>query len=199
MSDEIKSALEIAMEKTEQLGEATEEERLKWKYSPQGEQMAATYLKEDVNLIAELGKHPEMARKYIAGGMAGVLIRNISLPKSDVIKKINKKAMDGLKLIKTDKVKVENVFSQIRRIFEHYVTQGEQQRKQAYQALKNDLESKMQQALQQQMGVMAGGTPRIDVERHPQFQQEWRRLQAQLDAQYGTLLNEYKEELSSIP
>lgn len=199
MSDDIKSALEIARGKIEQLGEATEEERLRWKYSPQGEQMAARYLKEDLNLIAELGKHPDKVRKYVARGMAEVLIRNISLPRNDVIKKTNKKAMDGLKLVKSDKAKVENVFSQIRRLFEHYVTQGEQQRKQAYQALKNDLEAKMQQALQQQMGVMGGGTPRIDVERQPQFQQEWRRLQVQLDAQYLTLLNEYKEELLSIP
>ena len=31
---DIKSAREIAMEKIEKLGEATEEERLKWKYVP---------------------------------------------------------------------------------------------------------------------------------------------------------------------
>ena len=42
---EIKSALEIAMEKIEKLGEPTEEERLKWKYVPQGEELAARYLK----------------------------------------------------------------------------------------------------------------------------------------------------------
>ncbi len=36
MGEEIKSAREIAMEKVEKLGEVTEEERLKWKYVPEG-------------------------------------------------------------------------------------------------------------------------------------------------------------------
>ncbi len=37
---DIKSAREIAMEKVEKLGEATEEERLKWKHIPKGEELA---------------------------------------------------------------------------------------------------------------------------------------------------------------
>ena len=40
MSD-IKSAHEIAMEKVEKLGEVTDEERLKWKYVPEGEKLAS--------------------------------------------------------------------------------------------------------------------------------------------------------------
>jgi len=57
MGEEIKSAMEIAMEKVEKLGEATEEERLKWKYVPEGERLAARYLKQNLNLLAELGKY----------------------------------------------------------------------------------------------------------------------------------------------
>lgn len=196
MADEIKSAFEIAMEKVEKLGEATEEERLKWKYAPKGEEMAARYLKDDYNLAAELSHYPEQSRKYVASGAAAVLIRNIALPANDVAKKGNKKAMDGLKLVKADKVRVENVFSQIRRLFDHYATQGEQQRKQAYVALKSDIEARMQQAIQQQTGMPPGA--KIDVERQPQFQQEWRRVQSQLDSQYLTVLNEYKQELSEL-
>ncbi len=39
---------------------------------------------------------------------------------------------------------------------------------------------------------------KIDVERQPQFQEEWRKLLTQLDSQYLMLLNEYKQELSAI-
>ena len=39
---------------------------------------------------------------------------------------------------------------------------------------------------------------KIEVESQPQFQEEWRRLQAQLDSQYLKLLDEYKQELLSI-
>ena len=50
--------------------------------------------------------------------------------------------------------------------------------------------------MQQQLGTLAG--IKVDVERQPQFQEEWRRALVQLDSQYYQLLNEYKAELSAI-
>lgn len=193
---DIKSAIEIAMEKAERLGKATDEERLKWKYVPEGERLAAKYIKQDCNLVVELSQYEENIKKYVIQGVADVLTRNINLPKSNLVKRTNKRAMDGLKIVKGDKASVENVYSKIRRIFEHYVGQGEQQRKQAYESLKAEFEAKMKQAIQQQLGSFAG--IRIDVERQPQFQEEWRKLLIQLDSQYVRLLDEYKQELSVI-
>ncbi len=128
---DIKSALEIAMEKIEKLGEPTDEERLKWKHVPEGEKLAARYIKQDCNLVDELSRYEENVRRYIIEGAGDVLIRNINLPKSDLAKRTNKRAMEGLKAIKSGKVGVENVYSKIRRIFNHYMEEGEQQRKQA--------------------------------------------------------------------
>ena len=193
---EIKSAREIAMEKVEKLGEATEDERLKWKYAPEGERLAARYTQEDCNLVAELSQYEENAKKYIITGACDVLLRNIGLPKSDAAKRNNKKAMEGLKILRNDKAAVENVFSKIRRVFDHYAEQGEQQRKQAYESLKAELEAKVQQALGQQLGSFVG--VKIDVEKQPQFQEEWHKLWTQLDAQYIKLLDEYKQELLAI-
>ena len=196
MGEEIKSAMEIAMEKVAELGEVTEEERLRWKHVPEGEKLAARYLKQNLNLLSELGKFEEETKKYVIEGAQDVLIRNIDLPRNDFLSKKNKRVMEGIKLLKNDKVGVENVFSKLRRIFEHYTEQGEQQRKQAYESLKADVEAKIQQALKQQMGPMVG--MKIDVESQPQFQEEWRRLLAQLDMQYMNILNEYKQELAAI-
>ena len=197
MGEEIKSALEIAMEKVEKLGGVTEDERLKWKYIPEGEKLAARYLKQDLNLLAQLGQYEENARKYITEGAGDILIRNINLPKNDLVRRNNKRAMDGLKTLKNDKASVENVYSRMRRIFDHYIEQGEQQRKQAYESLKTEFEAKIQEAVKQQLGSFAG--IKIDIESQPQFQEEWRKLQAQLDLQYIKLLDEYKQELSAIP
>jgi len=63
--------------------------------------------------------------------------------------------------------------------------------------LKMDFEAKLRQAAQQQAGV-GSSPPKVNVETHPQFQQEWRRLMAQLDSQYLRLLDEYKKEILSI-
>jgi hypothetical protein len=130
---------------------------------------------------------------YVKEGASEILVRNINLPRNDLAKKTNKKAMEGLKTIKKDKVAVENIFSGIRNIFKHYAEQGEQQRKQAYASLKADFEARVRQAMQQQLSPLIG--MKIDVEREPQFQEEWRRLQIQLDGQYLKLLDEYKQEL----
>jgi hypothetical protein len=77
---DIKSAREIAMEKVAELGEASEEERLRWKYAPEGERLAARYLKEECNLVAELGKYETQAAKYVAEGATEILVRNLTCP-----------------------------------------------------------------------------------------------------------------------
>ena len=194
---DIKSALELAREKVAKLDKASDDERLKWKYIPEGERLAVSYLKQDLNLVVELSQYEENVRRYIIEGAEDILIRNVNLPKDDLAKRNNRRAMDGLKILKSDKVGVENVYSKIRRIFNHYVEQGEQQRKQAYESLKAEIEVKLRQTVQQQLGPFMG--IKIDVEKQPQFQQEWRKMQVQLDTQYLKLLDEYKQELLAIP
>ncbi len=172
---DIKSALEIAMEKVEKLGKATDEERLRWKYIPEGERLAARYLRQDCNLVVELDQCEEKVKRYIIEGAADILVRSINLPKDDLARRNNRRAMDGIKTLNSDKASVENVYSKIRSIFNHYAEQGEQQRKQAYESLKTEFEAKVHQLIQQQLGSVVG--IKVDVERQPQFREEWRKLQ----------------------
>ena len=197
MSD-LKSAAQIAAEKVEKLGAATEEDRLKWKYRPEGEKLAAKCLKEGCNLVAELGKFEEKARKYVTDGTADILVRNVALPKNDIAKINTKKAMDALKTLKNDKVAVENVYSNLRRLFDHYTGQGEQQRKQAYEQVRANFTARLQQTVQRQTGTVAAIDP-AEVERQPQFREELREALVQLDQQYLKLLDEYKRELVHVP
>ena len=194
---DIKSAAEIAREKLEKIGAPTEAERLKWKYAPEGEKLAARYLKEDTtNLVAEVKKYDDKAKKFVAASVNDILLRNIGLPRTEAARKTNKKAMDGLKLLKNDKTAVENVLSRMRHVLDHYVQEGAKQKQQAYEALKTDFEAKVQQAIRQKTGVNA--RVKVDVEKQPQFLDEWQRVQAQMEAQYTNLLDDYKKELSAI-
>lgn len=195
MGKEVKSAFEIAMEKVNEVGESTKEERLEWEYVPQGEQLGAKYIKEEFDLFSSLNQFSGDARKYVIKGAAGVLTRNIVLPRNEAAKKVNKKAMDAIKTLKTDKARTETVITQFRRLFEHYANQGEQQRKQALASLKSGFEERLQEAAGKQGMAIAG---KIDVEKQPQFQQEWHRMESQLDSQYLKLLAEYKLELEEI-
>ena len=194
--DDMKSALERAMERADSLGKASEEDRKKWKYIPEGEKLAVKCLEGDSDIISELSKYANDERDYIIEGAQQVLIMNIDLPRNDAIRAKNKRAMETIKEMKHDKVGVENVYTKIRRVFTHYEQEGEQQRKQAYEEVKRAVEAKLIQLLQQQKGQT---TPmKIDIEKQPQFQQEWRRVLSQLDSQYLNLLDEYKQEIAQI-
>ena len=193
---DIKSAYEIAMEKINNIESATAEEKMQWKFIPKGETLAAKYMKDDINLPTELAKFTDAEKKYVMQGISAILARNIDLPKNDAVKKNNKKAMDGLTTVKKDKKGLENVFSKIRYIFNHYAEQGEAQKKAAYEQVKEEFAMKLQQALAQQGS--ATKINNIDIERQPQFQEEWRKMLIRLDAQYLQHLTEYKHELQAI-
>jgi hemerythrin-like domain-containing protein len=193
---DIKSAREIAMEKINQIGEPTEEERLEWKYLPEGEKLAARYLRENhLDLAEEVSKFDKKANKYIVRGASGVLIKNIVLPENDWAKKTNKQALEGIRMMKSDKGRVDTISNQIKQLFNHYAETGEKQKKQAYAMLKQDFQAKLEQAIRQSGQNMSG--IRIDVEKQPQFQEEWMKMKAQIDGQYLQLLNDYKKALEA--
>ena len=133
---DIKSAREVAQEKTAALGEATKEERLRWKYLPEGEKLAVKYINEGLDLAAGLSRYKEEARRYIVTGAEAVLLANIGLPKNDPAEKKNKKAMDALMNLKSGKASLVKIYDSIKNVFNHYAEQGEQQRKQAYESFK---------------------------------------------------------------
>jgi hypothetical protein len=195
MADEMKSAYDRAMERIKSLEEPSKEEVLTWKYVPEGQKLAVRFLKEEFSLVTEMGKFKDEERRYVAKGAEEVLLRNIVLPVHDMAKKNNKRAMDAIKAIKKDKTAVENVFTKMRRVFDHYAGEGEQQRKQAYEMLKQDFQMKLQQAMRQQ-GIPAN--TKINIESQPQFQEEWHLALSQMDAQYNQLLDEYKQEISNL-
>jgi hypothetical protein len=191
---EMKSAFEKAMERVGGIGEPSKEEMLQWKYVPEGQRLAAGYFKDDINLVAELSKFKEEQKHFVAKGMEEVLLRNITLPLNEAAKKNNRKAMEAIKAVKRDRASLENIYTKIRRIFDHHAQQGEQQRKQAYEMLKQDFQLRIQQAMQQ--GLAPGA--KINIESQPQFQEEWRRTVAHLESQYNTLLDEYKREIQAV-
>jgi hypothetical protein len=193
---DIKSAYEIAMEKINKIESATEDEKLQWKFVPKGELLAGKYMKDDVNLTEELAKFNDIEKKFVIKGITSILVRNIDLPKNDAVKKSNQKAMTGLALIKKDKKGLDNVSSKLKYIFNHYAEQGEAQKKAAYEQVKEEFAVKLQQALAQQGS--AAKISNIDIERQPQFQEEWRKMLIRLDTQYLQHLTEYKHELQAI-
>jgi hypothetical protein len=193
---DIKSFREIAMEKIAAIGEASEEEQLKWKYIPEGEKLAAACLSDGKEIKPEIDKYDKKVREFVIKGAEKVFISNINMPKNDTLKNTSEKSMHNLLSIKNDKNAVKDIYNKINYIFDHYNTQGKQQRDQSYELLKNDFQNKVEQALAQQTGTK--NNIEINVENLPQFQEEWRKVLSQIDNQYSNYLNEYKQNLREI-
>ena len=192
---EMKSAWEKAMEKVEKLSKLSEEELRQMEYQPVGNKLAARYLQEtDYNLDAELTKYKGTGiRKYVLQGVQEIFLRSIFLPKNEHDMQTIRRAMSGLKLLKENKNLLDTILDRIANLLNYYG----QARQQTYLQFKKDFEAKLQetnQAMQQQMGAKV----RIEPEQHPQFPEEWRRINSQLDAQYEKTLEEHKQQILKL-
>jgi len=192
---EMKSAWEKAMEKVERLGKPTDEELKQMEHIPTGNKLAAKYLgKDDYDLDAELTKYKGTGiRKYVMQGAEEIFLRNITLPHNEQAKHAIRRAMAGIKLLKENKNRLEAIFDRISNLLTYY----EQARQQSFTQFKQSFEAKLReagQALQQQLG---SGAP-IEAELQQQFQEEWRRIGSQLDAQYEKALEEHRQEILKI-
>jgi hypothetical protein len=196
---EIKNARDIAEAKIAAVGAATEADKLRWKYTPEGEKLAAAYLKDGRDLAGELTRLPVESVPYFKKGLESILLANINLPKDEAVIARNKRAMDAIPIIKKDKAGVAKIMNQVKQIFSHYNDQGKQQRDSAYKALQTRYTAKLKQALEKRMGADSGhDLDDISVESLPQFQEEWRQTALQMDGQYLKLLTEYKRELQAL-
>jgi hypothetical protein len=198
MTDEIKSAREIALAKAEAASEEiTAEDRLRWKYIPEGEKLGAGIMAGKVNIEEELDKAEESARTFLVQGALSTMYANIVLPHGSAEKENTAKALDTIIKLKKDKTSAGQVVEQIRNLFEHYETQGNTQKNNAIEQLKTEYSRRLKMAIEQQLGSSASGVI-ADVDNVPQYKEEKRRLVNQFDSQYLQLLNEYKEELKQI-
>ena len=192
---EIRSAKEIAAERLKDIGEITEEDRLRWKFVPIGEKLAGRYMTERLELETELAAFGEKELPFVKRGMTQTLLSNLDLPRNETATKRNAKVMDAIMEIKEDKESVAGALGEIQRIFEHYTQMGGGQRAQAKQALKGKFEQSLRQALRAQGKEFTG---QMNVEQYPQFQEEWRRALTQLELQYVTSIDEVKKYLAKV-
>lgn len=192
---DMKSAWEKALERAEELGKPSDEELKRLEYAPLGNRLAARYLEEgDFDLDAELNKYKDSGvTKYIVRGIEEVFLRNVVLPRDELTKKTVKRAMAGIRIVKENRKQLEVVFDRINNLVNYY----EQAYQQTYMQFKKGFEDRLQEAakaMQQHLG------PKIptEAELQIQFQEEWRRISNQLNAQYEKPLEEHKQQIIEL-
>ncbi len=194
MAGEIKSALEIALEKAEKIGRASKEE-LEWeKIKEEGLRLVGKYIQgKSQNFSEELQKFldqgPEKFRKRLLKVILETLLKNLTLPKEKFHLQSSKELLKTLKELLSFIPQVDRLFQEIFKLLESYYFQKEA----IYQELLKRLSASIA-SLEKAVSRELGAKIKIDPEAHPQFKEEWEKVKAQIDREYEIQL-EYSKNL----
>lgn len=190
---DIKSALELALEKAEQYGRASKEEMAAQQHQEQGRGLAVHFLKEGGNLEEELRKLPAEAQGPARDAIKEVFLRNITLPRNGEADERQSRALEGLLQVARNKKAMAQMQAQLQQILQQFL----QVRQNAYQQLKARFGAtvgNMQRALEAQYRTRM----KVEAEQIPQFQEEWRRFQSQLLDQFEPMLEDCKARMKEL-
>jgi hypothetical protein len=191
---EIKSALELALEKAEQYGRASKEDLLQDRYKERGRHWAVNFLKEeDVDLEKELAALPPEAQSGARLAMKEVFLRNITLPKEETLDSRLERALQGMMLAATNKKAMGRLIKEIDQFLQQFLMA----RNTSYQQLKNSFVQTLgnyTRALEAQLKTKV----RLEVEHLPEFQQEWRKFEGNLISQFEPLLEDRKQQMLNV-
>ena len=191
--DKIKSALEVALERASAI-KVEPEKALELEFLPQGKVLAARFISDPgLNIEAELNKIQPEGRTYARRGLEETWLAGLTLPRDEAGLQANRRRMDGLQLLKKDKGALKQALKEMETLFQYYASAMQQ----AYVNLKEDLAGKVAQA-QQRMGRQPGGRGSVEVERLPEFQEEWLRASSQISTQYEALLEEKRRQIRGL-
>lgn len=187
---EIKSALELALEKAERYGKASREEMAAAYYQEQGRQLAVKFLKGEGDLEAELKKLPPQAQEAARIAIKEVFLRNIGLPRNGKVDERLDLALAGLALVAAQKREMDHLKRELQQMLQQFL----QIRNNAVQQLKARYSQGVSQ-LQQAVEAKTGQRVRLEAEQLPQFQEEWRRFISSLQDQFEPMLEGLKERM----
>jgi hypothetical protein len=188
---EIKSALELALEKAEQYGRASKEDLRQDRFKEQGRQWAVQFLKEEeVDLEKELAALAPEGQASARLAMKEVFLRNVILPKEETLDPRMLRAMDGVMLTATNQKAMTRLKQEVDQLLQQFLMA----RNSAYQQLKNSFMQTLgnyTRALEAQMQSKVS----LEVENLPEFQQEWRKFEINLTTQFEPVLENRKQQM----
>lgn len=192
---EIRSSIEIALEKADRLGRASNEEFQTEQWLDQGRRLSVQFLAEEDTAFRKMFEGVDAAGlPTITKGALEVLLRNVVLPReSDAWDEIGK-ALNGI--IELKGRSASQAVSQMEQTLQSF----EQSRQHYLEQLRAQFQGKLggvQQAVAQQYGDQVAQT--IEVDALPEFQKEWSRISSEIMGQFEQQLTQLKQYLEDLP
>jgi len=187
---EIKSALELALEKAEKYGRASAEEMADVQFQDQGRQLAVQFLKGEGDLVAAIKNISPQAQAATKLATKEVFLRNIGIPRENSVDPRQDRAAEGLLLVADNPKTMARLQTELEQLLQQFI----QIRSNALQQLKARFAQGVGQ-MQRAMEAQYRQKVNLDVEHLPQFQEEWRRFLGQLNDQFDPMLDGLKEKM----
>lgn len=185
---EIKSTLEMVLERAARMGSESGLDTASEEVVKEGMRLGAAYLRgEFEDLSQRLSQQPPARMSWLLQGVVKTLLRNIFLPRASEHEALDF-AIKGLMELTQGGGDLQPVFNEIQTIISRYVEHRNQLRKQLEGAF-----VKQVQQMQDNMARQTGMAMKLDASHHPKFQEEWQRIQNELNNQYGRVLEQHKQ------
>ncbi len=190
----IKSALEIAMERTE--GVTGDPEKLAQdKLVKEGKRIASSFMSISeettaVDMKEKLKAYSGKELGWVKEGIYQTLVANLVLPLDDTYREKLSIIAKGLPEIIPDKKRISMIFDQLGQFFDQYLENKK--------AMRTQLEQQYAPRLRQreaQLAKQTGQQVRLSPMQDPDFVNLLQRNMGQLDERYSESLNGLKEEL----
>jgi hypothetical protein len=182
--------MDLVMERAARMGMATPDEMRHEESLKKGMQMTDEYLNGDQASLSEILNAQDQAQQAaIRKGMLAALMRNLFLPRDEDGSKRIGLAVQGIIELNQDMGDISALCKELQTITSQYG----QHRKQLYEQLKEQMRMQIEQLLARK--GMKADTSKIDPSMEPQFKEQWSRLEADLEGQYGQALEQFKTQL----
>ncbi|OGR05497.1 MAG: hypothetical protein A2511_06970 [Deltaproteobacteria bacterium RIFOXYD12_FULL_50_9] len=185
---EIKSTMEMVLARAALMDSGPAPDLAAEELVKEGMRLGAAYLRREFDDLGKrLEARPPVEQPGLLQGVVKTMLRNIFLPRTNEYDSLEP-AIKGLLDLSKGGGDLLPVFSEIKSIISRYVEHRNQLRKQLEGAF-----AKQVQQMQDNMARQTGMAMKIDPAHHPKFQEEWQRIQVELNNQYGRVLDQHKQ------
>jgi hypothetical protein len=194
MTDHIKTALELALEKIASEPSAPVDLSAETRRT-EGRKIAAAFLRgEQQDLKKVLDKQPKEARALIEEGIRETFLRNLVLPRTPFALNDCRRALEGLAVMRGNNNHILQLCAQAQQLCEEYLAQITQ----AADRVAQDLQPQARM-VEQQAQAQAGMAVKISPEQLPDFQKHFQAQLSQLNDYFNGMLEEIKQQLAASP
>ncbi|MBN2536504.1 MAG: hypothetical protein JXB88_26705 [Spirochaetales bacterium] len=190
---EIKSAIQIALEKT--MGIVVDKKSIQEEeYIKKGKMIISTFLDEPDNSLDGCFKGLEKEQiEWVREGMCQTLMANLFLPNDQIaLSKLKRVQAGFLKIIANNK-KLKLLFDQLEGFFSEYI--GEKGR--ILEHIENQYAPRLRQK-EEALSKQLGAPVHLDINSDPEYKKILNQNLSQFDLRYKAVLEQVKGELQSM-